>query len=189
LESKVSELESAVETMSNAFIEFSDGLLESRTVDPELNKQTMRKFLGLSNRASRAIEEGAEPTGHEPEPQVDSSSSMLPIPRIEIAVVQEESRVLTRQKQDSPSEGFAPPSATDMVSDPYRDHLWGSQCLRQRTKRMLYHIYLQAVIASPQDFISRRWSWPSRCFKERVPGFCWTAYFAGRGDTQSSSLG
>jgi hypothetical protein len=75
LECKVSGLEKIVEEMSNAFLGFSVDLLKSRKVDPEQIKQTMEIFLALSNRASRALDEGSGASGDDQDLRADESSS------------------------------------------------------------------------------------------------------------------
>ena len=56
LEEKCHELEGVVEDMTSTFVAFSDHLLHSESVGPETTKElreTMKKFLVLSEKAAR----------------------------------------------------------------------------------------------------------------------------------------
>lgn len=57
LEGRVSDLADVVEEMNTSFIAFIDGIFYSPNVDLTLLKQTIKQFLALSQRASRAMDE------------------------------------------------------------------------------------------------------------------------------------
>jgi hypothetical protein len=57
LEEKCRDLDSIVEEMGSTFMSFSDNLLKTRSVDPGAIRTTMEKFLHLSQRAARTVEE------------------------------------------------------------------------------------------------------------------------------------
>ena len=84
LEEKCHELEGVVEDMTSTFVAFSDHLLHSESVGPETTKElreTMKKFLVLSEKAARdawqaapSLDEIQEPPATDPVLEVDNSS-------------------------------------------------------------------------------------------------------------------
>ncbi|KAE9378235.1 hypothetical protein N431DRAFT_541763 [Stipitochalara longipes BDJ] len=85
LEEKCHELEGVVEDMTNTFIAFSDNLLNSANIGPEITKElrgTMKKFLVLSEKAARdpwepaaSSDENNEPLASDPITDNSDSSS------------------------------------------------------------------------------------------------------------------